>query len=212
MNRGRITLGPEIAGILLTGLGKFLLADWLGWQLVFIVAACLFWVGFVARRTRANPASLSRWGFTARGLGKSITRLFPCAVLALIVTVVYGILSARLLVHWHLVLILLLYPVWGLVQQFLVVALIAGNFERHSRIPKWGIVLLTALIFAVIHVPALPLVGASFVVATITTTIYFQARNLWALGVFHGWVATFVYFFVLGQDPWHEVVSTWIRP
>ena len=35
----------------------------------------------------------------------------------------------------------------------------------------------------------------------ITTSVYFQTGNLYALGLFHGWVASFAYFFVLGSDP-----------
>jgi hypothetical protein len=204
------TLGSEISGVLLTGLGKFLVADWLGLRLIFIAAACLFWLGFVVQRTRADPSVLSAWGFTTRGLRKSTAWLFPFAVLALIVTVAWGMLSGHLLIRGHLALIVLLYPAWGLVQQFLVVALIAGNLEKHTRLPSRGIVILTALVFAAVHVPSVPLVMAAFVIAVITTTVYFRARNLWALGVFHGWVATCLYYFVLGQDPWREVLSTWI--
>ena len=89
--------------------------------------------------------------------------------------------------------------------------MIAGNFKRHGRIPDSVVVLLTALVFAAVHIPSLPLIGVSFVMALITTTVYFRVRNLLALGLFHGWVATLVYFFVLGQDPWIEVVSTWSR-
>jgi hypothetical protein len=37
--------------------------------------------------------------------------------------------------------------------------------------------------------------------------VYFRTRNLWALGIFHGWFATGLYFFVLGRDPWTVVVS-----
>jgi len=70
-DKNQVSLGCEISGVLLTGLGKFLLADWLGWRLIFIVAACLFWVGFVARRTRAEPSVLSSWGFTSRGLAQA---------------------------------------------------------------------------------------------------------------------------------------------
>jgi hypothetical protein len=210
MNRLRTTLGSELSGVLLTGVGKFVLADWLGLHLVFIIAASLCWVGFVARRTQADSSALSGWGFTTRGLTGSINRLFPFAVLALIVTIAIGLLTERLLVHWHMLLVFLLYPVWGLVQQFIVVAMVAGNFQKHSRIPTSGIVLLTASLFSGLHIPSLPLVVASFVMAAITTTIYFYARNLWALGVFHGWVATCVYFFALGEDPWHTVVSSWV--
>ena len=35
---------------------------------------------------------------------------------------------------------------------------------------------------------------AAFALALVTTTVYFRTRNLWALGIFHGWFATGLYF------------------
>jgi membrane protease YdiL (CAAX protease family) len=97
--------------------------------------------------------------------------------------------------------------VWGLVQQFLIVALLAGNLRKHSRIPQRWIVLLTALVFALAHAASVPLAVAAFFLAAVTTTIYFRTRNMWALGLFHGLFATGLYFLALGQDLWTEVVS-----
>ncbi|MBC8426535.1 hypothetical protein H8E07_20660 [bacterium] len=202
----------EIAAVLLTGLGNFMLADWLGLRLAFVVGACLFWMGFVAIRASANTRVLSEWGFTTRNLGRSFALLAPAGVLALSCFIAYGILTDSLIMHWHIVLILLLYPVWGLVQQFLIVSLLAGNLRKHSRITHRWLVLLTALVFAVAHAPSLPLALAAFFLAAVTTAVYLRTRNLWALGLFHGWFATGLYYFVLGRDPWKEVVSTRLWP
>jgi len=197
----------EITFVLLTGLGQFLLAGWLDLQLAYVVGACLFWIGFVAVRAKTDASSLAEWGFTTRGFGRSIVLLSPFLLLVALGFAAYGKFTHSLMLNWHIVLILLLYPLWGLVQQFLIVALLAGNMEKHSRIPEAGIVLLTAVIFAGVHAPSLALVGAAFVLALVTTTVYFRTRNLWALGIFHGWFATGLYYFVLGRDPWIEVIS-----
>jgi len=202
----------EIAFVLLTGLGHYLLAGWLHLQLAYIVGACVFWTGFVAVRAAAAPAVLAEWGFTTRNLGRSLALLMPVTLLTVSGFAVYGMFTGSMVMHWHIVLICLLYPVWGLVQQFLVVALLAGNIKKHTRIPERGIVLLTALVFAGAHVPSLPLVAAAFFLAAVTTTVYFRTRNLWALGLFHGWFATGLYFFALGQDPWKEVVFARLWP
>jgi hypothetical protein len=114
--------------------------------------------------------------------------------------------------HWHMALIFPLYCAWGLVQQFLIVALVAGNLRKHSRIPQRWIVLLTALVFAVAHAASVPLIIAAFFLAVVTTTVYFRTRNIWALGLFHGVFATGLYSFALGQDLWAEVVSARLWP
>jgi hypothetical protein len=202
----------EIAFVILTGLGNFLVAGWLDRQLTFVVGACLFWTGFVVVRAAADLSVLAEWGFSSKNFGRSVKLLLPAMLLTLSGFAAFGTLTGRMLMNWHFVLICLLYPIWGLVQQFLVVALLAGNVKKYSRIPEWGIVFLTALIFAVAHVPYLPLVAAAFCLAVITTSVYLRARNLWALGIFHGWFGASLYFFALGQDPWKEVIRTRLWP
>jgi membrane protease YdiL (CAAX protease family) len=202
----------EIALVILTGLGNFLLADWLGRQLTYVVGAFLFWTGFVVVRAVADFSVIAQWGFSSRNFGRSVTLLLPVMVLTVSGFAAYGMLTGRMLMHWHFVLICLLYPLWGLVQQFLIVALLAGNMKKHSQIPDWGIVFLTALIFAAAHLPYLPLVAAAAFLAVITTSVYLRTRNLWALGIFHGWYGASLYFFVLGQDLWKEVLSTRLWP
>lgn len=197
----------EVACVLLTGLGHFLLAGWLRLQLAFIVGACIFWTGFVVARAAMNPSILAQWGFARRNLGRGLALLAPVAVVTVSGFAAYGMLTGKMVLHWHIVVVGLLYPVWGLVQQFLIVALLAGGIEKHTRISKEGIALLTAMVFAAAHVPALPLVVAAFCLALITTSAYFRHRNLWALGLFHGWFATGLYYFALGQDLWAAVVS-----
>jgi hypothetical protein len=133
--------------------------------------------------------------------------LAPIMLLTAFGFAAYGKFTGSMMLNRHILLICLLYPIWGLVQQFLIVALLAGNMKKHSRIPEAGIVLLTALIFAGVHAPSIPLIGAAFILALVTTTVYFRERNLWALGIFHGWFATGLYFLVLGRDPWTLVIS-----
>lgn len=202
----------EVAFVVLTGLGNFLLADWLERRLAFVVGACLFWAGFVVVRALADRSVLAEWGFTSRNLGRGITLLLPAAALAAAAFAGYGLLTDNMLLHRHFFLVCLVYPVWGLVQQFLVVALVAGNFRKHSRIPEGGIVFVTALVFAVAHLPSPPLAAAAFVLALITTRAYFRTRNLWSLGLFHGWYGTCLYFLALGRDPWQAVVATRLWP
>jgi len=38
--------------------------------------------------------------------------------------------------------------------------------------------------------------------------LFLKYRNLWALGLFHGWLAAVFYFLALGRDPWLELIGT----
>jgi uncharacterized protein len=197
----------ELTAVLATGLAHFVVSGWLDLHQLFIAGACAFWVVFVAWRARSDSSVLSRWGFTRSGFGRSCKLLLPALVVAMACFVAVGSWTGNLLLHWHIALIALLYPAWGLVQQFLIVALVAGNLRRHTGASERLLVLLTAAIFAIAHAPSLALSVAAFCLAIVTTTVHFRVRNLWALGLFHGWYATGLYFLALGQNPWQEVVA-----
>jgi hypothetical protein len=138
--------------------------------------------------------------------------LLPFGLAALVITVGYGLLAGTLLFTWRFFLFLALYPAWGLFQQFLIVGLFAGNLRKDGRLPDWLIIVVTVLVFAAIHLPSIPLVIVAGLMVAITTGVYFETGNLYALGLFHGWVASLAYFFVLGNDPLSELVRGGLWP
>ena len=64
-----------------------------------------------------------------------------------------------------------------------------------------------ALLFALVHVRDLRLAAGTLLLATALTPIWLRWRNVWPLGVCHGWLGGAYYHFVLGRDPWLELVG-----
>jgi hypothetical protein len=66
-----------------------------------------------------------------------------------------GYFNKTLNLSWHIFPILILYPVWGIVQQYLVIALVAGNLQdlKYRNIGPSAIILTTALLFGLLHYP-----------------------------------------------------------
>ncbi len=212
MNRETTASPWETAAVIFTGVSHLVLATWLNRQLLFIVAAVLFWIVFVSIRVHRDPSKLREWGFTGRGFGRSVRLLLPFAGAALLATVGYGLLAGTLIFTWRLFLVLAFYPAWGLVQQFLVVGLLAGNLRKDGRLSDGVIILVTAVLFAAVHLPSIPLVIIAGLMGSVTTFVYFETGNLYALGLFHGWVASLAYFFVLGSDPLTPLLRGGIWP
>jgi len=104
---------------------------------------------------------------------------------------------------------MILYPLWGTIQQFLIIGLIARNMEdwEGRKANSVTIVVVSSIVFSIVHFPSILLVAATALLAIAYTIIYLRYRNLWILGLFHGWLGCFFYFFVLGRDPWLEFVS-----
>lgn len=201
MSPGDAVSAREVAAVVATGAGHLVVAAWLQKQALFIIGAAVFWIGFVLLRLRRDRGALRAWGFGAAGFVQSARILLPIAAAAALGMLGYAVARGRPAFSWRLLLLLAVYPLWGLVQQFLVVALLAGNLRRRTALPAWTIVLATAALFAAIHAPSLPLVIVAGLMAAVTTTVYFRAGNLCALGLFHGWIASLSYFYVLGEDP-----------
>ena len=193
----------EVAAVLLSAAGKFIFIDWLQQDMWFALAAGGAWVYYIIARIRRSPHLIHSWGFSSHNLKTTFLIVMPVTAAAVAAAVLYGFVSGTVVLHWHMWVIFLLYPAWGIVQQFLLVVLVAGNLDRMSRgtLPRLLIVLPTAVLFSIAHIPVPLLMVVTFFMGCFTSTMYLRYRSVWALGVFHGLFATALYFFVLGQDP-----------
>lgn len=182
--------------------------DWLDFRTFYIVAACAFWFLFIIRKYKNNPSVLKRWGFKKQNLRQSLLFLLPFGAVVLAGIIFYGIKVNATFLNWHIIPIFLLYPAWGIIQQFIVLGLVAGNLRslKNTRIMDWQVMFITSLLFALVHCNSTPLVIYTFVMEVIFVITYFKWRNLWALGLFHGWVSSFFLFFVLKRDLLNELL------
>jgi hypothetical protein len=177
---------------------------------LLIVGACLFWSCFVFFRTWQDRAALRRWGFRADNLHQAA--VFPALIF--VVTAIgfawYAHRQGTLGFSAHLLLILLIYPAWGLVQEFLVLAVVVGNLELMPSLRRRRglLVLLVAAVFGLIHGLDLRVVSGSFFLELTCIPLYFKYRNLWPLGVLHGWLGALFYFWIEGRDMWVENFQT----
>ena len=80
----------EVAAVLATGLGRFVMGEWLGFHLAYVVASVTFWVTFVVLRHKADGVALEVWGLTDKGFARSLLEFGPPALAALIACVAWG--------------------------------------------------------------------------------------------------------------------------
>lgn len=169
----------------------------------FIAAAAVFWVSYVAFRWRRDRAVLRLWGFrrdTLRPAALACGVLFVAGALPMLA---YGAARGRLPFPLHFWIVLWLYPLWGIVQQFLLNGLVVRNLAR--LLPRPAVVALGGLLFSLAHVPDLPLMGLTAAAGLAWTSIYLRTPNLWALGLSHGFLGAIAYYAVLGRDVWMDV-------
>ncbi len=203
----------EIAAVFATGLGKFVFMDFLKWKLPFIIVAMTCWAVYVLRRGRQVKHILPNWGFRTDNFGTVTRRVLPFGLVTVAAFFAIGYFQHTLNMSWHIFPILLLYPLWGVVQQFLVIGLVAGNLQdlRATRLSDAAIIVLTATIFGLLHYPYWWLVAGTFVLALFYGFVYLKDRNVYVMGLFHGWLGGLFFYTVVNRDPFAEVFSRLIH-
>lgn len=197
----------ELVALLITAFLKFILMDWMNQKLIYISLAIIFWCSYLIYRKNTTKGIFAYWGFNRENALNTFKFLLPFALLALPIFLIVGCYTKQAIFSWHILPILLIYPIWGTIQQFLIMSLFAGNLndQEKMQIPNYAIILLTALLFGLIHLPYLLLAIGTFLLALIYTYTFLKYRNLWWLGIFHGCIGAFFYYWVLGRDTFLEV-------
>jgi hypothetical protein len=191
-----VTLGVHLILVLTTR----------GPDAAFIGVACLFWSIFVLWRVRQDKAVLRDWGFRRANLGR--TALVAALVFAVAAAgmAAYAGVRGNLQLPAHALPLLLVYPVWGVIQQFLALGIVVGNLERIHALgrSKAQLALLSALLFGLVHAYDVRLAVGTFLLELVLVPVFLRYRNVWPLGVLHGWLGGLFYLWVLNRDLWAE--------
>lgn len=202
-NRTRIF---EIIAVLITATGKFIFMDYLNWKLPFIAVAITLWSCYVIYRSKKIAGITKYWGFRTDNFLYATRIILPFAITAFVLSIGIGIYQHTISISWHIVPLLFLYPIWGIIQQFLLIALTAGNLQdfKNLKIPKIVSILASAFLFGLIHYPFAWLMIGTSILAIFYGSIYLRIRNVYALGIFHGWLAALFFYTVVNRDPFVE--------
>jgi membrane protease YdiL (CAAX protease family) len=197
----------EIIAVLMTAVGKFVFMDFLQWKLVFIVVSTIGWSAYVLYRSKKDSGILAHWGFRTDNFKKGLLMVLPFGVVAVVSFFIIGYFLGTINLNWHIIPILLFYPIWGVIQQFLVIGLMAGNLQdlENQKLSKPVIIVLTALLFGVVHYPYYWLMVGTFALALFYGFIYLKERNVYVMGLFHGWLGGLFFYTVVNRDPFAEV-------
>ena len=197
----------EISAVILTAIGKFIFMDYLNWRFPFVAVAIISWVSYVIFRKSKQPGITKYWGFRTDNFKTVLKKVLPFGLMAVVTFFAVGFFKGTLNISWHIIPILILYPIWGAIQQFLLIALTAGNLQdmKGQKLNKEIIILLSAILFGAIHYPFVWLMIATFILAIFYGWVYLSGRNIYVLGLFHGWLGGIFYYTILERDPFLEM-------
>lgn len=165
------------------------------------VVAAIVILSYVIYRIVKNPPILRQWGFRCDNFLTALPYHLTFALIGGAIIYVYGWSLGRTPLppsFWYL---FLLYPLWGLAQQFVLQNFLANNLTAlFSNIFVRSFV--TALLFSLSHAPSLELMLLAGIAGFFFTLLYHRAPNIYAIGIAHGILGALVFYLVLNQDQW----------
>jgi uncharacterized protein len=200
----------EVIAVIITALLKFMLMDWLNLRAFYIAGICMFWLGYIFFRVRSDKEILNLWGFKKEYFKHTILFLLPFVFLVIILSILYSSFNNSLYFSWHIIPVLFLYPVWGIIQQFLMLGIISHNLVTvlEVKVNRYVVIFLISALFSLIHYTSFFLMIFTFFLEVLFIIVYLRWRNLWAIGIAHGLAATFLMFYIMERDLWSELLSS----
>lgn len=175
-----------------------------GGDIVVIGAA---WLLYLAWRVRRDRSVLARWGLRREGLRPAAVAAAALLLAGVAAIVIVGAVRGTLLFDAHMLPLLALYPLWGWLQQLLMFGVFLTNLEQLAPRRRALAIAATILLFGLVHAPFWGLVAGTLALAAAITPLWLRWRNLWPLGLVHGWLGVLFYYLVLGRDVFAEVFT-----
>lgn len=194
--------GWELALVALTGALHVLWPEQTLSRAWFIVPAVAGWAAYVGYLARTDPRTWDRLGLRQEGLRQTAAAVGGLLLVTLPPLFLWGLWTDAPF-SWTLGVSFLLYPLWGLIQQMLVQGMVTGPLAQ--RLPQAPAVVLSSLLFGLVHVTEPLLVPATFALGLVLAPLWLRWRNLWPLALAHGWIGAVAYVAVLHRDPIAEL-------
>lgn len=119
-------------------------------------------------------------------------------------------LSVYALIHGihhpkHFIYACLLYPIWGLIQQFI----FQGIFLNACKKVGLGYfsIVLAAFAYTIIHYPSVFMLKFTAMGGVMFSTLFYFRPNIIPIGIFHGVFGAFLYYVLRDKDPFERFID-----
>lgn len=175
-------------------------------QHVYNLCAAVGWGAYLVWRAVRKRGMLAEWGFRREGFLVALRESLLFAAVGAVPLLAFGWMKGRLPLPITFWMVLALYPLWGLAQQFALQGLITRNLRGVVPSPGWRVAI-AATLFSAAHFPTWWLMGLTWGAGLMFTWVFERHRNVWAVGLVHGLLGSLAYYLVLGKDPGAELLG-----
>ena len=193
----------ELGCALLTGI-LFILIGY-KYRKEYIIYFVLFWSVYIL----CKRDKLSEWGLDTKNLRTSFLVSTKYFVVILIGIVLYLKITNNgyIIINQNFMITLFLYLLWGILQQFIIQSMIIRNIKDIFNIDKILLLILSAVLFSIVHINNKTLLILTFFIGLIWTHIYLEHKNIIPIGIYHGILGTIYYYWIIKKDILKEVLN-----
>jgi len=148
-------------------------------------------------------SSISEYGIRTSNIDTAF--IYPTIVFLIILCIYYPSWNIKKsIINTNFFILLCIYPLWGIVQQFILQSIITKNIYNTLSFENNINIIITCLIsgciFSLLHIHLKQLSIPTFIVGALWSYFYILDNNIIPLGIYHGILATFYYYFILKID------------
>ena len=180
-----------------------------------VAATGVFWIGYLITRLRQEPGTWRKWGLGLHGFWPATIACVLAVLTGSAGMICYGLRHGGVSLPPTFWVLILLYLPWGLLQQFLLNAMVAANVIEllagmgiGVRMRTLAAVTVSSALFGTVHLPDRTLTALCCCAGVVWVAIYLRWRNLWPLGVSHVALGAIAYYVILRRDPLAEIIRT----
>ncbi|MEJ2132101.1 MAG: hypothetical protein P8Y95_10890 [Gammaproteobacteria bacterium] len=168
--------------------------------LIYSAGVAVAFLGYLFWRALRTEGVLRSWGMRRDNFWPALRAQLIFVIFgAMALTGIAAVMGSLALpsTFW---LVLVLYPVWGIAQQFALQNLIARNLAGVLSSPL-AIAVVASMLFGLSHFPRIDLMLLTLGAVVYFTLIYRRLPNLWAVGIAHGILGALAVYLVVDEDP-----------
>lgn len=148
--------------------------------------------------------TLSDFGITTKNLKKTTVITAFVFIGPLLFLIGYGIFNGAYFPS-HFFYTLILYPIWGIIQQLVFQGFILENFDRLGL--RYYAIPLAAMAYAFVHWPSSFMLWATGIAGLGFSWIYYFNRNIIPIGIAHGILGACLYYLYFEKDPFAKFIN-----
>jgi len=194
----------ELGSALITGI-LFILIGY-KYRREYIFCFVLFWITYILCKRN----KLKEWGLDTNNMLNSFLVSTKYFVVVLIGIILYLKITnnSDIIVNKNFFITLILYLFWGILQQFLIQSMIIRNLKDILNINSTLLILLSGVLFSIVHINDKKLLILNFIMGLLWTHIYLKYKNNIPIGIYHGILGTLYYYWIIKKDILKEVLNT----